>query len=199
MILLIDNYDSFTYNIFHYFSSENEEIRVLRNDQVTSSEITALNPEAIIISPGPGTPETAANCIDIVRNFYRKIPILGICLGHQIIASALGSKIKQANIIKHGKTSLITHNGLGVFSYLSQPLEVMRYHSLVIDRTTLSDELEIVATSLDDNEIMGIKHNHYPVYGLQFHPESIGTVAGKHVIQNFLNEIRKGSYYETTS
>ncbi|WP_404451050.1 aminodeoxychorismate/anthranilate synthase component II [Virgibacillus necropolis] len=199
MILLIDNYDSFTYNVYHYFSSENVDVRVLRNDQITNDDITALNPEAIIISPGPGTPETAGNCIDIVKHFYQKIPILGICLGHQIIASALGSEIKQASVIKHGKSSLITHNGLGLFSYLSQPLEVMRYHSLVIDRKKLSEELEIVATSLDDNQIMGIKHYRYPIYGIQFHPESIGTLAGKNVIQNFLKEIRKEQHYETTS
>lgn len=195
MILLIDNYDSFTYNVYHYFSSENVDVKVYRNDQITSEDITKLNPEAIIISPGPGTPETAGNCIKIVQDLYEKIPILGICLGHQIIASALGSKIKQANVIKHGKTSLIKHNGLGVFSYLTQPLEVMRYHSLVIDRTTLSDELEIVATSMDDNEIMGIKHYHYPIYGVQFHPESIGTVSGKNIVQSFLREIKEVPIY----
>lgn len=200
MILLIDNYDSFTYNIFHYFSSENNvDIKVIRNDQLTSKDIIELDPEAIIISPGPGTPETAGNCIQIVKDFYQKIPILGICLGHQIIASALGSEIRQASVIKHGKTSLITHNSLGLFSYLSQPLEVMRYHSLVVDRKTLSDELEIVATSMDDNEIMGIKHYRYPVYGLQFHPESIGTLAGKKIVQNFLKTIGKGLHYETTT
>ena len=191
MILLIDNYDSFTYNIFHYFSSENVDIKVIRNDKLTSEDITELGPEAIIISPGPGTPETAGNCIQIVKDFYQKIPILGICLGHQIIASALGGKIKQATVIKHGKTSLITHNGLGLFSYLAQPLEVMRYHSLVVDLKTLPDELEVVATSMDDNEIMGIKHFRYPVYGIQFHPESIGTIAGKDIVRNFLKEIGK--------
>lgn len=191
MILLIDNYDSFTYNIFHYFSSENVDIKVIRNDKLTSEDITELDPEAIIISPGPGTPETAGNCIQIVKDFYQKIPILGICLGHQIIASALGGKIKQATVIKHGKTSLITHNGLGLFSYLAQPLEVMRYHSLVVDLKTLPDELEVVAISMDDNEIMGIKHFRYPVYGIQFHPESIGTIAGKDIVRNFLKEVRK--------
>lgn len=190
MILLIDNYDSFTYNIFHYFSSENVDIKVIRNDKLTSQDVMELNPEAIVISPGPGTPETAGNCIQIVKDLYQKVPILGICLGHQIIAAALGGKIKQASVIKHGKTSLITHNNLGVFSYLSQPLEVMRYHSLVIDQATLSDELEIVATSMDDNEIMAIKHFHQPVYGIQFHPESIGTLAGKDIVRNFLKEIR---------
>ncbi|ASN07220.1 anthranilate synthase component II [Virgibacillus necropolis] len=199
MILLIDNYDSFTYNVYHYFSSENVDVQIYRNDQITSKAVEELNPEAIIISPGPGTPETAGNCMAIVQDFYQKVPILGICLGHQIIAAALGSKIKQANVIKHGKTSLITHNGSGLFSYLTQPLEVMRYHSLVVDQKTLSDELEVVATSMDDNEIMGIKHFHYPVYGLQFHPESIGTLSGKNVIQNFLKEIGKELHYETTS
>ncbi|ASK61455.1 aminodeoxychorismate/anthranilate synthase component II [Virgibacillus phasianinus] len=191
MILLIDNYDSFTYNIFHYFSSENVEVKVYRNDQLTSQTITELNPEAIIISPGPGTPETAGNCIQIVKDFYQKLPILGICLGHQIIASALGSNVVQANVIKHGKTSRITHNGIGLFSYLTQPLEVMRYHSLVVDPKTLSEELEIVATSMDDNEIMGIKHFYRPVFGIQFHPESIGTLTGRKIIQNFLGETRK--------
>ncbi|MFZ3577541.1 aminodeoxychorismate/anthranilate synthase component II [Virgibacillus sp. DJP39] len=195
MILLIDNYDSFTYNVYHYFSSENADVTVVRNDEITSIEIAELNPEAIVISPGPGTPETAGNCINIVKEFYKRIPILGICLGHQIIAAALGSEINQAKVIKHGKTSMITHNGLGLFSYLTQPLEVMRYHSLVVDRVTLSDELEVVATSLDDNEIMGVKHYDYPVYGVQFHPESIGTLSGKQVIQNFLQEtgIKRGA------
>lgn len=191
MILLIDNYDSFTYNVFHYFTSENVDMKVVRNDKLTSQDIMELNPEAIVISPGPGTPETAGNCIQIVKDFYQKIPILGICLGHQIIAAALGGKIKQATVIKHGKTSLITHDGSGIFSYLSQPLKVMRYHSLVIDRATLSDELGIVAISMDDNEIMAIKHFHQPVYGIQFHPESIGTLAGKEIIRNFLTEIGK--------
>ncbi|WP_430788885.1 anthranilate synthase component II [Virgibacillus flavescens] len=191
MILLIDNYDSFTYNIFHYVSSENVEVQVYRNDQLTSTNITELNPEAIIISPGPGRPEAAGNCMEIVKDFYQKIPILGICLGHQILAAALGGNIKQADVIKHGKTSLITHTGTGLFSYLTQPLEVMRYHSLIVEQKTLPEELEIAAVSMDDNEIMGIKHFHHPVYGIQFHPESIGTKAGKKIIKNFLMEIKK--------
>ncbi|OZU88956.1 aminodeoxychorismate/anthranilate synthase component II [Virgibacillus indicus] len=189
MILLIDNFDSFTFNIYQYFSEEGIEVEVIRNNQLSLGQIEALQPEAIIISPGPGLPEKAGICIELVKAFYKDIPILGICLGHQIIGEALGAELRKAKQIKHGKTSLITHNGLGIFSYLSQPLEVMRYHSYVIDKLTLPHELEIAATSLEDNEIMAIKHHSYPVYGVQFHPESIGTKTGKQIIRNFLEEI----------
>ncbi|MFD1038249.1 anthranilate synthase component II [Virgibacillus byunsanensis] len=199
MILLIDNYDSFTYNVYHYFASIGLEVRVFRNDQLSIDAVSDLNPEAIIISPGPGVPEQAGECIEIVRTFYKKIPILGICLGHQIIAAALNGDIIQSKTIKHGKTSLITHDGQGLFSYLTQPLEVMRYHSLSIDKLTLPEELQVVATSMDDNEVMAIKHQLYPVYGVQFHPESIGTKTGQSMIQNFLDEIRKGFRHETVS
>ncbi|MEN1968501.1 aminodeoxychorismate/anthranilate synthase component II [Lentibacillus sp. N15] len=194
MILLIDNYDSFTYNLYQYFSEENAEVKVVRNDAIRISEIEALQPEAIIISPGPGLPLHAGRCIEIVQTFYQKLPILGVCLGHQIIGAALGATIKPANVIKHGKTSRITHNGLGLFSYLTQPLEVMRYHSFVIDPECHPPELEVTATSLDDNEIMAIKHRQYPVYGVQFHPESIGTNTGKKIIRNFLDEIGAINY-----
>lgn len=199
MILLIDNYDSFTYNVFDYFASEGAEVKVYRNDQITIKDISELKPEAIVISPGPGTPDQAGISKEIVKTFYKQIPILGICLGHQVIANALDASIIQASTIKHGKTSLITHNGNGIFSYLSQPLEVMRYHSLVVDRTTLPNELKVVSTSLDDNEIMGIKHQQYPVFGIQFHPESIGTLTGKKMIRNFLEEIREELRHETLS
>ncbi|RYG74255.1 aminodeoxychorismate/anthranilate synthase component II [Lentibacillus lipolyticus] len=199
MILLIDNYDSFTYNIFQYIAGEGVEVTVRRNDQVTAEDIAALNPEAIILSPGPGTPETAGICTEVVKEFYSKIPILGICLGHQIIARALGASVTEAQTIKHGKTSSITHNGNGLFSYLPQPLEVMRYHSLAIDRMTLPGELKVVSSSLDDNEIMAIKHRQYPVYGIQFHPESIGTAFGKEIVRNFLIEIGKEIDHETVS
>lgn len=192
MILLIDNYDSFTYNIFHHLAREGVEVKVYRNDQLTVKDISEMNPEAIVISPGPGTPEQAGISKEIVKAFYKHIPILGICLGHQIIANALNASIIQAHTIKHGKTSLITHNGHGLFSYLSQPLEVMRYHSLVIDRLTLPNAFKVVASSLEDNEIMAIQHRQFPVYGIQFHPESIGTATGKKMIRNFLTEIRKG-------
>ncbi|SDR03556.1 anthranilate synthase, component II [Virgibacillus subterraneus] len=199
MILLIDNYDSFTYNIFHYFASQGAEVKVCRNDQITIEEISEMNPEVIIISPGPGVPEHAGICTEVVKEFHKNTPILGICLGHQVIAHALGAAIKQANTIKHGKTSLITHNGDGLFNYLTQPLEVMRYHSLVINQQTLPDELEVVAKSLEDNEIMAIKHRQYPVYGIQFHPESIGTLTGMKMIQNFLEIIGKEFRHEKLS
>lgn len=137
--------------------------------------------------------------MEVVQHFYKKIPIIGICLGHQIIAEALGAELKPAKTIKHGKTSLVTHNGLGLFSYMSQPLEVMRYHSFVVDKETVPAHLEVVATSLEDNEIMAIKHRTLPVYGVQFHPESIGTTTGKKMIRNVLNEIGKELNYETLS
>ncbi|MEC5424580.1 aminodeoxychorismate/anthranilate synthase component II [Virgibacillus sp. C22-A2] len=199
MILLIDNYDSFTYNIYQYISEENIQVEVVRNNQISLEAIKLKKPEAIIISPGPGIPDQAGICLEVVKTFYKKIPILGICLGQQVIAAALGAKIVAADTIKHGKTSLITHNGSSPFDYMTQPLEVMRYHSLVIDKETLPEQLEITATSLDDNEIMAIKHHYYPLYGMQFHPESIGTASGKQLIQNFLQEIRKESTYETIS
>ncbi|WP_010529286.1 anthranilate synthase component II [Lentibacillus jeotgali] len=199
MILLIDNYDSFTFNIYQYVASEGIEVKVVRNDQITIARISEMTPEAIILSPGPGAPSQAGICPEIVKAFHRNIPILGICLGHQVIAETLGGRISQGGTVKHGKTSLITHNGNGLFSYLPQPLEVMRYHSLVIDRRTLPGELKITATSLEDNEIMAIKHRQRPVYGIQFHPESIGTVTGKKMIRNFLKEIRKESYHEILS
>lgn len=191
MILLIDNYDSFTFNLYQYLGELGEEIAVFRNNQLSIEQIQRLNPKAIILSPGPGKPEDAGICINVIQTFYDKIPILGICLGHQAIGVAFGSVVKGARYIKHGKTSFITHNGNGLFDYLTSPLEVMRYHSLTIERKSLSPELECVANSMDDQEIMAIKHNQYPVYGLQFHPESIGTPAGKQILKNFLLEIER--------
>lgn len=191
MILLMDNYDSFTYNIYQYFSEENMEVNVIRNDQITLREIEELHPEAIVISPGPGLPDQTGICVDMVKSIHKKIPILGICLGQQIIAQSLGGSVAKAKQIKHGKTSLITHEATGLFHNLPLPLEVMRYHSFVVDRKTLPTDLEVTATSLEDNEIMAVQHREYPVYGVQFHPESIGTDAGKHMIRNFLHEIRK--------
>ncbi|UJL46886.1 aminodeoxychorismate/anthranilate synthase component II [Virgibacillus sp. NKC19-16] len=191
MILLMDNYDSFTYNIYQYFSEESKEVSVIRNDQITLTEIEELDPEAIVISPGPGLPDQTGICVDMVKAFYKKIPILGICLGQQIIAQSLGGRLSKAKQIKHGKTSLITHEDSGLFQNLPHPLEVMRYHSFVVDRGTLPSRLEVTATSLEDNEIMALQHHDYPVYGVQFHPESIGTGTGKHMIRNFLHEIRK--------
>lgn len=199
MILLIDNFDSFTYNIYQAFSEESIEVKVVRNNEITIAEIEQLNPKAIIISPGPGHPEQSGVCMDVVRTFYKQIPILGISLGQHIIAATFGAKRVKSQTIKHGKTALITHNGFGMFSYLSQPLEVMLYHSHVIDKNTIPEQLEIMATSLESSEIMAIKHRVYPLYGLQFHPESIGTHSGKKIIQNFLEEIGKVNTNETVS
>ncbi|MCR1834868.1 aminodeoxychorismate/anthranilate synthase component II [Oceanobacillus caeni] len=191
MILLMDNYDSFTYNLYQYFCEADVEVNVVRNDVITVNEIEKMNPEAIVISPGPGLPKQAGNCIEIIQHFYKQIPILGICLGHQAITEAFGGSLRQAKEIKHGKTSLVTHNGKGIFNQLPNPLEVMRYHSYVSNE--LPDELEVVSASMEDDEIMAIRHKEYPVFGVQFHPESIGTTTGKTMILNFLKEIRKES------
>ena len=199
MILLIDNFDSFTYNIYQSFSEEGLDVKVVRNNAITVEEIERLNPDAIIISPGSGRPEAAGICMDLVKTLYKQIPILGICFGHHIIATSFGAERTEAQTIKHGKTASITHNGSGMFSYLSQPLEVMLYHSYVIDKNTLPVQLEVTATSLDACEIMAIKHRTHPLYGLQFHPESIGTTTGKKIIRNFLNEIRSVTSHETVS
>ncbi|RKQ33207.1 anthranilate synthase component II [Oceanobacillus halophilus] len=189
MILLIDNYDSFTYNLYQYFSEEGIDVKVVRNDVITIKAIELLNPDAIVISPGPGLPEHAGICIEVIQHFYKKIPIFGICLGHQAIAEALGGTLRHAKEIKHGKTSLITHNGQGVFQYLPNPLEVMRYHSIVVE--DVPEQLEVTANSIKDDEIMAIKHKQYPVYGVQFHPESIGTVTGKQIIHNFSTQMKE--------
>ncbi|GHH98344.1 anthranilate synthase component II [Neobacillus kokaensis] len=191
MILLIDNFDSFTFNLYQYLGEIGEEVAVYRNNQLSMDEIKQLNPDAIILSPGPGRPEDAGICMEIIQTFYREIPILGICLGHQAIGAAFGGKIRTARSIKHGKTSLISHNSSGIFAYLASPLEVMRYHSLSIDHDSLPEDLECVAHSMDDNEIMAIKHSYYPIYGLQFHPESIGTPTGMQILKNFLAEIER--------
>lgn len=199
MILLIDNFDSFTYNIYQSFSAEGFEVKVVRNNEITVEQIKHLNPEAIIISPGSGKPEQSGICMEVVETFYKYIPILGICLGHHIIAAVFNAELVEAQTIKHGKTALITHNGSGMFSYLSQPLEVMLYHSYVIDKNKLPYQLEITAKSLDADEVMAIKHRTYPLYGLQFHPESIGTTTGKKIIRNFLDEIKGVTSHEAIS
>ncbi|WP_044336627.1 anthranilate synthase component II [Rossellomorea aquimaris] len=199
MILLIDNYDSFTYNLYQYIEELGEEVTVKRNDAISLEEIKELNPAGIILSPGPGKPEDAGICISIIQNLHASVPILGVCLGHQAIGAAFGATIEVAEKVMHGKTSLIKHDGSGVFEYLPQPLEVMRYHSLVIKNGTLPTQLETVALSMDDREIMAIKHMKYPMYGLQFHPESIGTKTGKKIIQNFLVQMRKENNRETLS
>ncbi|MEC1373085.1 aminodeoxychorismate/anthranilate synthase component II [Heyndrickxia oleronia] len=199
MIILLDNYDSFTYNLYQYLLELGETVEVFRNDRITVEEIRDMQPKAIILSPGPGVPEQAGICMDVIKELHQQIPILGVCLGHQAIGAAFGARIVQAREIKHGKTSRILHTGEGIFQYMTQPLEVMRYHSLVIEKASLPGQLDILATSMDDQEIMAIKHTIFPLYGIQFHPESIGTKAGKEIIKNFLVEIRKENSYESIS
>ncbi|AWI05293.1 anthranilate synthase component II [Clostridium drakei] len=189
MILLIDNYDSFTYNLYQYIGEIYKNIKVVRNDEISLEDVGKLNPEGIILSPGPGIPENAGICIDTIKSFGRRIPILGICLGHQAIGCAYGGKVVRANNIMHGKTSKISIKQNKLFEDLKSSMTVMRYHSLVIEKNTFPIELIITGKSLDDGEIMAIKHKKYEVYGLQFHPESILTENGKVMIKNFVKEI----------
>lgn len=191
MILLIDNYDSFTYNLFQYLGELGEEVKVIRNDKISIEEIQALNPDRIVLSPGPGRPENAGILIALIQQLYKKFPILGICLGHQGIGYAFGAEIIKAENIMHGKTSFLAAKQSSVFEGLEEPIEVMRYHSLVIKNGTLPEEFTILAHSSDDQEIMAIKHKKFPLYGFQFHPESVGTGYGKQLIANFIKETRK--------
>lgn len=186
MILLIDNYDSFTYNLYQQVSALGKEVQVVRNDALTIDDILHMQPEAIIISPGPGTPSEAGISVQIVQELYKEFPILGICLGHQSIAKAFGANIVQAQNIMHGKLSLVNYEQEGLFSAIQGPFSVMRYHSLVIEPRTLPQAFRVTATAADDNEIMAIQHKTYPVFGLQFHPESIGTPKGNSMIQAFI-------------
>ena len=189
MILLIDNYDSFAYNLYQLIGEVNPNIKVSRNDKITLEEIKSLNPEAIILSPGPGKPENAGICIDVVREFAGKIPILGVCLGHQSICVAFGGVVSFANRLMHGKSSVIQLNDDGIFKGLDSKITVGRYHSLSLVESTLPDELEVISKACDDNEIMAVKHKKYDVYGLQFHPESILTPDGLTIIKNFCEDI----------
>lgn len=189
MILLIDNYDSFSYNLFQLIGEVNPDIAVYRNDKITISEIEKLNPEAIILSPGPGKPENAGICIDIVKEFYDKIPIMGVCLGHQAICTAFGGNISYAGRLMHGKSSTITLNRDEIFKNLNDKISVGRYHSLSLKEDSLPDSLEIISKADDDGEIMAVKHKEYDVYGLQFHPESILTPDGLTIIRNFTEKI----------
>ncbi|MGM0845302.1 MAG: anthranilate synthase component II [Bacillota bacterium] len=186
MILLIDSYDSFTFNLYQYLCELGEDVLVKRNDELTIDAVSELMPSAIVLSPGPGRPENAGIIIDVILNFYDKVPILGVCLGHQAIAAAFGGEIVRAQNIRHGKTSLIRHNNSGLFQYIPQPVEVMRYHSLIVKKETLPPVLSTAALSMDDQEIMAFKHFQYPVFGVQFHPESIGTKLGKKILKNFI-------------
>jgi anthranilate synthase/aminodeoxychorismate synthase-like glutamine amidotransferase len=185
MILVIDNYDSFTYNLVQYLGELGAELKVVRNDEVDVGGIAALAPQRIVISPGPGTPEQAGVSIDAVRHLGPRLPILGVCLGHQAIGRAFGATVARAGKQMHGKTSTITHDGRGIFAGLSNPFVATRYHSLAIVRHTVPDELEVSAWS-EDGEIMGVRHRRLPIDGVQFHPESILTVEGKKLLRNFL-------------
>ena len=189
MILLIDNYDSFTYNLYHQIARFGIDVQVVRNDAITVEEIRKLKPNAIVISPGPGEPKEAGIVIEMIQQLYKEYPILGICLGHQAIGEAFGATVSRAKNIIHGKTSLLRYEKTGLFASFNEEVEVMRYHSLVIDNSTLSNEFDIIATSADDGEIMAIQHKTYPLFGLQFHPESIGTKTGDEMIQAFLQKI----------
>ena len=188
MYLMIDNYDSFTYNLYQYMGIFNDDIKVVRNDKITIEEIKALAPERIVLSPGPKSPKEAGICIDAVREFYDKIPILGICLGHQSIGEAFGATVSYAKKIFHGKQSEITHTGDSVFTGIDSPIKVARYHSLAVQKEGLPDCLRILAET-DDGEIMAMRHKEYPVVGLQFHPESIYTEHGKRMLENFINGV----------
>jgi len=190
MLLMIDNYDSFTYNLVQYFGELGEEIEVFRNDKVSLSEIEKLNPEMLVISPGPGTPKDAGISLDLIKHFTGRLPILGVCLGHQCIGESFGGHIVHAPRLMHGKTSLIHHDGKDIFKELPNPLEATRYHSLIIEKETLPDCLEINAWT-EEQEIMGVKHKECSVWGVQFHPESILTTSGKELLNNFLERSRK--------
>ena len=188
MILLIDNYDSFSYNLFQLIGEINPDIMVYRNDKISIDEIRALSPEAIILSPGPGRCENAGICTDIVKEFYSEIPILGVCLGHQAICTAFGAKVSYAKRLMHGKSSRISLDSDSIFKGLPNEITVGRYHSLSLLEDTLPDELKIISKSNDDGEVMAVKHKEFNVYGLQFHPESILTPDGLRIIRNFLNK-----------
>ena len=188
MILLIDNYDSFTYNLVQYIRNIGEELVVFRNDQITLEQILEINPDYILLSPGPGNPSSAGICLRLVERFYQEIPIFGVCLGQQIIAEAFGGIVKKAKQPMHGKTSIITHDSISVFDGLPSPLKVTRYHSLVVDEATLPSSLVVTART-EDGEIMALRHRDYPVEGVQFHPESIMTENGLQMMRNFFQNM----------
>ncbi|MEN6622050.1 MAG: aminodeoxychorismate/anthranilate synthase component II [Smithella sp.] len=190
MILMIDNYDSFTFNIVQYLEQMGENVRVFRNDRITLEEISRLNPQLIFLSPGPRSPREAGITVEVIRKFYMSIPIMGICLGHQSIGFAFGGEIVRARQIMHGKTSLMRNDGKTIFAGLPNPFSAGRYHSLVVKRETLPDCLEVSAET-EDGEIMGLRHRQYPVEGIQFHPESVLTPQGKRIIRNFLKYTRR--------
>lgn len=189
MILLIDHYDSFTYNIYQAVAMRTD-VKVVRYDAITVQEVIELGPDAIILSPGPGHPDALPESIELIQAVYKTIPILGVCLGHQLLAAAFGGKVIQAPIIMHGKVSEVAHTGQDLFATLPEPLPVMRYHSLMTESASLPKAFSVQATA-DDGTIMAIRHNTYPLFGVQFHPESIGTPDGDRLVQNFLDAVPK--------
>jgi len=189
MITIIDNYDSFTYNLLQYLGEMGEEIRVFRNDQVRPSEVVAMNPSHLVISPGPKTPKEAGVCCELILSLAQKVPILGVCLGHQCIAAAFGAQVGFAKQLMHGKTSRIYHDGRTLFSGVPNPMEATRYHSLIVENEGIPECLEVSAWS-EQKEIMGIRHKQYPTEGVQFHPESILTPQGKNLLRNFIDQKR---------
>ena len=187
MLLLIDNYDSFTYNLFQYLAELGAEVEVVRNDKATIEQLAAMNPDRVVISPGPSTPDNAGISVDVIKHFAGKVPVLGVCLGHQCIAQAFGAVVSGAGEIRHGKTSPIQHEGKGVFVGLPQPFEAVRYHSLAVEPDTVPDNFEVTAQT-ENGIIMGIRHRELDVEGVQFHPESIMTEVGKDLLQNFIDK-----------
>ncbi|MCJ7809162.1 MAG: aminodeoxychorismate/anthranilate synthase component II [Desulfobulbaceae bacterium] len=189
MIIMLDNYDSFTFNLVQYMAELGAEIQVFRNDKTTVAALWELNPSAIVISPGPGRPESAGISIDTIQAFSGKIPLLGVCLGHQAIAMAFGAEIVSARSLMHGKTSEVTSDGQTIYQKIRSPFQAMRYHSLAVRRDTLPGVFDITSEA-DDGEIMGIRHRQHPTEGVQFHPESIMTTVGKRMLRNFLSQIK---------
>ncbi len=188
MLLLIDNYDSFTYNLYQYLAELGAEVVTVRNDKITLEEVADMSPEGIVISPGPGTPRESGISNDIIRHFGPKLPVLGVCLGHQCIGDVYGARVDRAGEIRHGKTSMVNHHGAGVLAGLPNPFEAIRYHSLVVYPETVPDCLEVTAWT-DNGLIMGLRHKEYPVEGVQFHPESILTPVGHDLLRNFLDRV----------
>ncbi|HEY6360652.1 MAG TPA: aminodeoxychorismate/anthranilate synthase component II [Vicinamibacterales bacterium] len=187
MVLVIDNYDSFTYNLVQYLGELGAEIRVRRNDEVTVGEVEAMQPAQILISPGPGRPEDAGVSMDVIRRFGPTTPLLGVCLGHQAIGTVYGGTVCRASVPMHGKTSIIVHDGKGVFSGITAPIQAGRYHSLIIASDSVPAELEVAARTKEDGTIMAVRHRRYPVHGVQFHPESVLTDEGRRILRNFLD------------
>lgn len=189
MLLLIDNYDSFTYNLVHYFETLGADMKIVRNDAATAEELFAMSPKAVVISPGPSSPKNAGVCVDFIKKYAGKVPIFGVCLGMQSIGYAFGADIVLARRTMHGKTSMVTHDSTGVFRGMPNPIEVVRYHSLAVAENTLPKCLRVTARA-EDGEVMGIRHTDFLVEGVQFHPESIMTFGGKRMLENFLLEAK---------